>query len=383
MPGIVPQSEQYGLPERESRTLPSSESMADVLRPTGIPSGMNTYKQAGRGDDYDPYALHDMEHKIRRQIRNPKPLTRKCEDCGSDYDFVKGHECPEDSGPRKYAVDATPSGGQGGMVPMTPGTADQVVGGHPDISVPSPPQGGPDVFGPWSTGGGFPGFDQSKGIPSNASPAIVGGGDSGRNAARGYEYKGPDHGRLGPVYRKDVRPGDPPYSAYDDDPDGAEDDEPFPQDPERYVSESQVSRHGSYADDLYQRGLDNPDTRSRFENGHWDRNTAESAPVDTGMTEKKNPKSPRTAASKKPFKAERFRRNDYVGSPIWGFRGMPPGAQVGDQFFIDHPLKDFSGYENEQPLQYTLGYDTRPRPEAPQGSFRAIDEYGCHDGYFD
>lgn len=40
MPGIVPQSEYYGLPEREASALPPSGAMADILRPTGIPSGM-------------------------------------------------------------------------------------------------------------------------------------------------------------------------------------------------------------------------------------------------------------------------------------------------------------------------------------------------------
>ena len=47
MPGIVPQSEYYGLPEREAGSLPPSHIMADILRPTGIPSGtMNTRKHA-------------------------------------------------------------------------------------------------------------------------------------------------------------------------------------------------------------------------------------------------------------------------------------------------------------------------------------------------
>lgn len=38
-------------------------------------------------------------------------------------------------------------------------------------------------------------------------------------------------------------------------------------------------------------------------------------------------------------RCERFRRNNYVGSPIWGFR-VPPGTQVGDQLFYDDDLFD-------------------------------------------
>ena len=75
---------------------------------------------------------------------------------------------------RRTAEDATPSGGRGGMVPMTPGTADTVISQNPNFQPPAPPQGGPSVFGPWSTGGGYPGFDRTKGIPDDAKPAIVG-----------------------------------------------------------------------------------------------------------------------------------------------------------------------------------------------------------------
>jgi hypothetical protein len=60
MPGIVPQSEYYGLPERESRTLPPSEAVRDVLRPTGIPSGtMNTRKHASESCEYCGKPGHD------------------------------------------------------------------------------------------------------------------------------------------------------------------------------------------------------------------------------------------------------------------------------------------------------------------------------------
>lgn len=40
MAGIVPQSEYYGLPEREARALPPESDFADMLRPTGIQAGL-------------------------------------------------------------------------------------------------------------------------------------------------------------------------------------------------------------------------------------------------------------------------------------------------------------------------------------------------------
>lgn len=87
------------------------------------------------------------------------------------------------AGTSHYAVDATPSGGFGNTVPMTPGTADKAVGGNPGMPDVSPPQGGAPVFGPWETGGGYPGFDQSKGIPSNGAPAVGGSSNPGNISA--------------------------------------------------------------------------------------------------------------------------------------------------------------------------------------------------------
>lgn len=42
------------------------------------------------------------------------------------------------------------------------------------------------------------------------------------------------------------------------------------------IEKRQSPKQGSYADDLHQKGLEDPNTRSRFEKGHWDRRKPES-----------------------------------------------------------------------------------------------------------
>lgn len=85
MAGITPQSEYYGLPEREGSALPPSHVVADILRPTGIPSGtMNTRKLASdqceycgeHGHDYSvhPEALRDIAEYDKERHRQEFPF---------------------------------------------------------------------------------------------------------------------------------------------------------------------------------------------------------------------------------------------------------------------------------------------------------------------
>lgn len=40
------------------------------------------------------------------------------------------------------------------------------------------------------------------------------------------------------------------------------------------------------------------------------------------------------------YEVQRFRRNDFVGAPIWGFRGFPADVSVGDRCYVDDNLFD-------------------------------------------
>jgi hypothetical protein len=50
---ISPQSEQFGLPEKEARELPSASEMSELLKGAGITSGLMSRHVTSEGVFYD------------------------------------------------------------------------------------------------------------------------------------------------------------------------------------------------------------------------------------------------------------------------------------------------------------------------------------------
>jgi hypothetical protein len=87
-----------------------------------------------------------------------------------------------------------------------------------------------------------------------------------------------------------------------------------------------------------------------------------------------------------PIKVERFRRNDYVGPPIWGFRNPERPISAGDTVWIEHPLNGFSGEPDRDPIHFTVAVDPAFREytnATPRARFKAVDSHGRFGGYFD
>ena len=104
-------------------------------------------------------------------------------------------------------------------------------------------------------------------------------------------------------------------------------------------------RAASYADDLHQRGLDNPDTRSRFEQGHHPRRTPPSIFLPSGKEDEGdygNQGGPRRNWDSSDAKRSN-RHRQARGENDWG----PPGPLNPPDYYND-PYEDPHGRSEEE-----------------------------------
>jgi hypothetical protein len=77
--GIVSQSVQYGLPEKEARTLPPAAEVSDLLTGHGIVPGMMSRRTAVKWYQHnqtnDVVSDHDLEHKFQDARFNDPALS--------------------------------------------------------------------------------------------------------------------------------------------------------------------------------------------------------------------------------------------------------------------------------------------------------------------